>query len=174
MANQVKISGLRETVERLKALPRELAGKNGGPVRKALFQAAKVIQEEAQRRVPVGTGRLKANIVKLRDRNPRAAEGRPNELYHVGVRGGGAYGAKRRARARKKSLAMGGTVKEANRAAKADDKDAWYWWFVENGTSKMAAQPYLRPAFEAKKSEAVRVFTEILDKDVKRLERTVK
>ncbi len=32
--------------------------------------------------------------------------------------------------------------------------NAYYWWFVENGTQKMAVQPYIRPAFEAKHVEA--------------------
>ena len=34
-------------------------------------------------------------------------------------------------------------------------QDAYYWRFVEFGTSKMVARPFLRPAFEAKKSQAV-------------------
>lgn len=31
----------------------------------------------------------------------------------------------------------------------------FYWRFVEFGTSKMAARPFLRPAYEAKKMEAI-------------------
>ena len=34
-------------------------------------------------------------------------------------------------------------------------QDAFYARFVEFGTVKMAARPFLRPAFEAKKGEAV-------------------
>ena len=34
-------------------------------------------------------------------------------------------------------------------------QDAWYWRFVEFGTVKMPARPFLRPAFEGKKREAV-------------------
>jgi len=143
-------------------------------VRKALFQAANVIADEAKRRVPRVTGRLEANIIRMRDRNPRAAEGKPTELYHVGARGGGKYGSKRRARVRRKVISLGGSTRDADRAAKAhDEKDAWYWWFVENGTSKMAARPFLRPAFEAKKDEAVNVFAEVLKDAVDKLERTV-
>jgi HK97 gp10 family phage protein len=33
-------------------------------------------------------------------------------------------------------------------------RDAWYGRFLELGTSKMEAQPWLRPAFEAKVKEA--------------------
>ncbi len=33
--------------------------------------------------------------------------------------------------------------------------DAYYWYLVEFGTSKMSARPFMRPAFEAKKDDAV-------------------
>jgi HK97 gp10 family phage protein len=38
-------------------------------------------------------------------------------------------------------------------------QDAWYWRFVEFGTTRMAAQPFLRPAFDVKKNEAVTAIT---------------
>lgn len=34
-------------------------------------------------------------------------------------------------------------------------KRYWYWKFLEFGTAHMYARPFMRPAFEAKKSEAV-------------------
>jgi HK97 gp10 family phage protein len=34
-------------------------------------------------------------------------------------------------------------------------QDAWYWRFVEFGTRKMAARPFLRPALESRRREAV-------------------
>ena len=36
-----------------------------------------------------------------------------------------------------------------------NSQDAWYWRFVEFGTVKMSARPFLRPAFDMKKHEAV-------------------
>ena len=33
--------------------------------------------------------------------------------------------------------------------------DAYYWRFVEFGTSKMGARPFMRPAFESSKDEAL-------------------
>lgn len=45
---------------------------------------------------------------------------------------------------------------------------AFYWWFVENGTKKMRAQPFLRPAFETKAQEAadyvIDQFNQVLEK----------
>lgn len=37
---------------------------------------------------------------------------------------------------------------------------AFYWYFVENGTSKMAAAPFLRPAADSKHEEGVERFKE--------------
>ena len=37
---------------------------------------------------------------------------------------------------------------------------AFYWYFIENGTSKMAAAPFLRPAADSKHEEAVDKFKE--------------
>jgi HK97 gp10 family phage protein len=38
-----------------------------------------------------------------------------------------------------------------------------FWWrFIEFGTSKMAAKPFLRPAYEAKKMEAIEAMKEYL------------
>ncbi len=37
---------------------------------------------------------------------------------------------------------------------------AYYWYFIENGTSKMAAAPFLRPAADSKHEEGVNKFKE--------------
>ncbi len=37
---------------------------------------------------------------------------------------------------------------------------AFYWYFIENGTSKMAAAPFLRPAVDNKHEEGVNKFKE--------------
>lgn len=47
------------------------------------------------------------------------------------------------------------TVGVRARGKKDDPSNAYYWKFVELGTSKMAAHPFLRPAFEAMKMKAV-------------------
>ena len=43
---------------------------------------------------------------------------------------------------------------------------AYYWWFIENGTSKMAAAPFLRPAVDAKYEEGVNKFKEKLKVEI--------
>lgn len=141
MADRAKVLGLQETVARLRALPQELSGKNGGPIRRALFQAAKVVELEAVERArtiddPDTETRIFEAIKKLRARNPHEYEGSPTELYHVLV----------------------------------DGRKAPHWHFLELGTVKQPAQPYLRPAADAKFEEAVDRFGEVLKKDIEKLE----
>ncbi|KVO11798.1 hypothetical protein WJ73_19390 [Burkholderia ubonensis] len=46
-------------------------------------------------------------------------------------------------------------------------KEAFYGRFVEYGTSNMAAEPFLRPAFDAKQTEVARAIDEVIDRKVK-------
>ena len=43
-----------------------------------------------------------------------------------------------------------------------DQRQAYFWRFIEFGTSKLVARPFLRPAFEAKSKEALDRFVERL------------
>ena len=43
--------------------------------------------------------------------------------------------------------------------------DAFYGRFLETGTSKMAARPHLRPAYEAKKNQVIEVMRKELNLD---------
>ena len=45
--------------------------------------------------------------------------------------------------------------------------DPFYWTFVEFGTINQAAQPFVRPAFSAKKAEALGVFVKTLKSRLK-------
>jgi len=51
------------------------------------------------------------------------------------------------------------------------DVDAYYWRFVEFGTAKMAARPFMRPAFEAKKGDALEAIKGRLADRIKTYER---
>lgn len=50
-------------------------------------------------------------------------------------------------------------------------KEAFYGRFVEFGTSKMAAKPFLRPAYEAKKQAAAQKFSEVIEAKAEELTR---
>lgn len=46
---------------------------------------------------------------------------------------------------------------------------AYYWYFIENGTSKMAAAPFLRPAADSKHEEGVDKFKEKLKAEIDKI-----
>lgn len=46
---------------------------------------------------------------------------------------------------------------------------AYYWYFIENGTSKMAAAPFLRPAADSKHEEGVDRFKEKLKAEIDKI-----
>ena len=46
---------------------------------------------------------------------------------------------------------------------------AFYWYFIENGTSKMAAAPFLRPAADSKHEEGVGKFKEKLKAEIDKI-----
>lgn len=66
-----------------------------------------------------------------------------------------------------RSLTQQYIVKVRQGSGKAG-KDAFYWSFVEFGTVKMAAQPFMRPAFEGGKEKAVEKIKERLKSRIDR------
>lgn len=137
MARQTEVRGLNELLRTLRDLPPELGSKGGGPIKRALFAAAKEWRDAVEKAAPVGTEptpespRLKDSIVIRRDRDPRS-QGFA-ELYSVGY---------------------------ASRA---------YWGgFVEEGTVKQSAQPFLRPVADSGQQSALDTFASTLRKDLAR------
>lgn len=120
--------GLRELSDALKALPRKLERRI---LNAALMTGAREMEKEAKLLAPRATGTLQRNI--------RARPGRPdghNATVIVGVR-----------------KLTGRQVARLKAKGKAAD-DPFYWRFLEFGTARMPARPFLRPAFEAKKLSA--------------------
>lgn len=149
---KVEVKGLAALAEALKALPAEIASKNGGPLKTALRAAAKVIQEDAKTRAPVQSGVLRDAISVMRDPHP----GEVTERYVV-----------KPTKARK--------VQKIIRTKKGNigSTSAFYWHFLEFGTRNISARPFMRPAFEAQKQNALGVFSTNLGKGIKRAARTV-
>ena len=135
----VQVQGLDQLAKALRELPQRVA-RNG--LRAAVYAGAKVIRDEAKLQAPVATGDLGTN------QPPRGTlkrsvimkqipelSGAQKQTFFVTVR----HGKKYRKQGKKGNLSQ----------------DAWYWRFVEFGTVKMSARPFLRPAFDMKKHEAV-------------------
>lgn len=142
----VEIKGLKELSEALKKLPENVARNT---LRGATAAGAAVIRKEAKIRAPfyiprnvmwgAGSGdtslkhpppgTLKKSVYQ---KQIRELSSLVKQTFYVGVRTGKGLKDK-----------TGRTL------------DAYYWKFVEFGTSKMSARPFLRPAFEARKMEAI-------------------
>jgi HK97 gp10 family phage protein len=147
----MEVQGLRELEAQLRALPEKVAGQ---ALAASVSAGARVIRDEAIQRAPVRTGAMKAQIFTKRVRTDSKFE----KLSIVGVRGGKAKYANNKANRR-----SGRAGKEYENAG-----ETFYWRFVELGTRKMAAHPFLRPAFDAKQQEAVAAITERLDQRIQK------
>lgn len=162
MAETVRVAGLDGVLERLQALPAAVGAKGGGPARAALAKGARVFRDQAIANAPRDTGLLQESIVARRDSRPPWMVG-ASEAYYVGVR--------RKARRYANTKRNRGK----GRAGKTYfvDGTAFYWLFLEFGTEKMAARPFLRPAFESRKEDALNVIvTEMhagIDRAVRKL-----
>lgn len=141
-----EVHGLRELGVKMRELGEKVERSIAD---QALRAAANVLRDDARSKAPVLSvptkyrkpGVVKRAIVSKKGRAPRG-----QRKFVVGIRGLTA-GAIRRFKA------TGG-------AASQNPNDPFYWYFLERGTSKMAAKPFLRPAFDAKNAEAVDKFSE--------------
>ena len=159
MAESVRVAGLDGVLERLQALPAAVGAKGGGPARAALAKGARVFRDQAIANAPRDTGLLQESIVARRDSKPQMVGA--SEAYFVGVR--------RKARRYANTKRNRGK----GRAGKTYfvDGTAFYWLFLEFGSEKMAARPFLRPAFESRKEDALNVIVNEMQAGLARAER---
>lgn len=136
MAQRIEVMGLRELNARLMALPAEIGNK---PLKAALRKVGRVVQKTAKDKVRRKTGALADNIIVARIRKLPKGE----EAVQVTIR---ARAKKYKDNARNRRTGRVG-------GAYADVGPLFYARFLEFGTSKMQAYPFLRPAFEQNKSE---------------------
>lgn len=155
MAEEVKIHGLKDVQKALRALPKEIRKRE---VQKALRPGAKVIQAMAKQLAPTGEGFLK-NV------NSKAW------LHFKGTLANSIV-----IRAEKKRFLLDTAKLRIGVLSSSRDINigAYYWRFVEFGTSKMKAQPFLTPAFERTKYAANELIKKALLKGVQRQARRVK
>lgn len=145
MAETFRVDGLDGVLERLRALPAAVGAKGGGPARAALAKGARVFRDQAITNAPRDSGLLQESIVARRDSRPGLVGAA--EAYYVGVR------RKARRYANTKRNRGKGRVGKTYFV----EGTAFYWLFLEFGTEKMRARPFLRPAFEQRKEDALSV-----------------
>jgi HK97 gp10 family phage protein len=129
-----EVKGIKELELRLRSIGPKLAKKT---MRGALRAVGKFWVEDVKGRVPVDTGDLQSSIagtVRIR----RAGKGAIGTVT-VGPRF---------------------DKKSTNRPGDMSQSPGVYGQFVEFGTDKMAAQPFLRPAFDATADRVIELFAE--------------
>ncbi len=137
----VEVKGLKELGEALKGLGDEVTLRSS---RAATRAAANLVRDAAKSRAPVLTGALKDAIAVRRD----------TKLSHPGfeIMGVGVF-----------------KLTGQNKKAHAGDiAPAFYWKFVEFGTVKMSAKPFLRPALDTHNQGAVTAMEEALTRGINR------
>ena len=137
--SSVRILGTREILQSMRQLPKEV-NKRKEVLDPALVAGAILVRDSGRAIAPRDTGVLKRDIIAQRWRRP---VDRMAATVVVRVR---SLKARARARIQKRNLAKGRSLHHG---------DPFYWRFVEFGTSKMSARPFLRPAFDTKKLDAV-------------------
>jgi HK97 gp10 family phage protein len=173
----VRIEGLKELEANLKILREEFGVKTGGVIIRGLRAGAKLIRDDAKRRVrrvpssyasgPITRGRgktrrsvaassialaglLRSNIVEHAiPVKSRLAGGKPTVLVRVRNHG---YT----------------RVNGAIRFNRPGSSPGWWWW-LEFGTSRHTAQPFLRPAFEAQKAASVEKMKDTIRAEIDKL-----
>lgn len=128
----VKCTGFKELADKLREMGRDVAEK---ALKSAVRAAAVEVKKEAQRILaPMNkTGTLSRSIYVAIDKENSTPT---KKVYVVGWRKG---------------------LKYRQTGKKKVNRDGYYGLFIEFGTAKMAARPFIRPAFERKKQEAVDV-----------------
>ena len=123
------------------ALDRLGSAMGEGALRAAGFAGADVIRDEVVQRAPVLTGLLKSDV--LVKRLEEKSQSNERQVYLITVRSG------------KRKYTDSRRNKQKSRVGKAYAvQAAFYWRFIEFGTSKAAARPFMRPAFDSTKQAA--------------------
>lgn len=127
----VSILGLGELQADFERLSRAAGNK---VVRDAVMAGARVARDKARSLAPVDTGRLKKNITAT-----RLKQSETPTCATAGLRVKKPKG--------KTTKSIKGRGKKS-RSTKAVYDAPYYWWFVEYGTSKNPAAPFMRPAWD--------------------------
>lgn len=144
----IKITGLAELQRQLREFGPKLEQRG---LRAMNYAGARVVLEKVRETAPVRTGLLRANLVTYKRRTKPGAITHTIGLKVVRLKYGNTPENRRRRRVGKKYEA---------------DGPAFYGKFVEFGSSKMAARPFLRPALYAAAPAAVEAMKARLAKAV--------
>lgn len=163
-----RLEGLRGVMDTLRQLPPELTSRRGGIIRAAVRKAALPVLEQARANVRAivaqpniggkpsdSTGALE-NAIGLLRFSPGGGDG--GEAISVGIG--------------KLKRKFADTIK--NRRAGKVGKEyevlppTYYAWFLELGTEKMQAHPFMEPAYLSKRNEATSILVTEIQRGIER------
>jgi HK97 gp10 family phage protein len=144
----VQVRGLNVLLEQLNALQLELAAKALAKAGRAAF---KPVLDAAKAMAPRDTGALADSLV-LKVEKPKGDDG----VFRVGIKIGKGKGAKQ---AKLAAAAFGEGQSKSLPPARR-------WHFIELGTSKLAAHPFLRPALDQNANRVVELLKVELRKSI--------
>lgn len=156
MRVELKLTGIDGVIDTLKSLPAEVVSKRGGPAKAALRKGAVLIQKEELTRLRAAIAHVaeggKAESIGLLEKSVIVTRGKPptggnGERYLVRV--------KRRTYPGRKGSKPVTTLKTAQ--------------LLEYGSRQQPAEPWIRPAVQAKGEEAVRLIETELVKGIDRV-----
>jgi HK97 gp10 family phage protein len=135
-ATSIRLEGAQSLNALLDGLPKKIANKI---LREALKKGGKIIQADAKARAPVDTGLLRRSITVRKGKRKR--KGSQSVVIFPDVKKFEG----------KVNLGAGSN----NRVTQS--RGDFYAPYVEFGTSTRTAQPFMRPAFESKKAQALAI-----------------
>lgn len=138
---EIRVEGLAELRNALLQLPQNI-GRN--VLRGAVNAGAGEIVKEVRARAPEDTGRLRRAVYR---KQIRELSNDFQQTFFVSVRRGKRY----------QKVKLG--KREIN-------LDAFYWHFLEFGTVRMRARPFLRPGFDAASGAAIEAIRAYLAKRI--------
>lgn len=172
-----KLQGIDSVLGRLDSLSQDVKYKGG---RAALRKAAELIRREAV------ANALRVNDFSTREEiakniavrwSSRRHKSTGDLVFRVGVLGGARASSKaaeysRRARRRKGVASLESLGELAGQGKNNPGGDTFYWRYIEFGTSKVAARPFMRPALSENVAAATNEFSKhfepAIDRAIKR------
>jgi len=140
MVETTRIEGARALQRSLKRLPRDVRRR---VVNRALRLGAIEVRDTARSLAPRDTGFLVTKINLKVDS--------PSRLRSTSLAGRVRIGVERGRERPVRVLGRLRRTKRTQRGLDFDQRDPYYWIFLEFGTSRMPARPFLTPAFEMRK-----------------------
>lgn len=116
----------------------------------ALMQVLKTLPENIQKNVMIGATRAAANVVRDRARElvPKRTKNLAKSIVSI------------------QQKAESGQIKFSVTPSKGGKYDGWYAHFIEFGTVKMSAKPFMRPAMEQTQDESLNAAKEYIAKRI--------